>query len=61
MNHEHPVARPFKINDGYGIVGIGFQCGVCDRETLFVDIELGRFVECGKCHVMNICNETLDY
>jgi hypothetical protein len=54
---EKYIAEPFGIDDGYGIIGAGFKCGACGRETLFVTIEKDTFARCEKCGAENYCED----
>jgi hypothetical protein len=47
---ELPIAEPYGIDDGYCVVGTGFDCKSCGRSNKFVTLWKGDTIECQWCN-----------
>ena len=50
------------INDGCGIIGIGYYCPECKRESMFVDYDIIEKTGCPNCgHKETFTDEQKEY
>jgi len=50
----------YYINDGYGVIGVGFKCHSCGKENMFVHGDVYEHV-CKFCESMNYMKVLTDY
>ena len=56
-----PIADLYGIDDGYGVVGVGFKCTRCEKHTRFVASFAGDVNECGHCGQDHYVDKDYEY
>jgi hypothetical protein len=55
-----PEADGFCIDDGYGVVGCGWECTSCGHQHMFERLAAGELVRCAKCRTAHVSTDGVD-